>query len=244
MLRYFHPDSPLQLLAALILSGSALYLLLSAASYYYFFVWQRRRYHPGFVPDWKENRRAIRLSLWDVTGQAAMTVPFQYLLVKGYGHIYLDVHRYGWPYFFFSILLVLFFSETGVYWVHRWLHKPLPYRLFHGQHHSFRIANSWVSFAFHPFDAFIQALPQHLCALLFPVHIVVYLGFLFAISVWSVIIHDRVTFFRWKYLNNTGHHTVHHWFNKYNFGQFLNIWDRIGGTWRSEASLPEKLNHL
>jgi lathosterol oxidase len=46
---------------------------------------------------------------------------------------------------------------------------------------------------------------------------------------------------RWRGINNTSHHTVHHWFQKYNLGQFFTLWDRIGGTYRSPDALPAHL---
>jgi lathosterol oxidase len=49
---------------------------------------------------------------------------------------------------------------------------------------------------------------------------------------WSVVIHDRVSWVRWKFINYTGHHTLHHWYYQYNLGQFTTIWDRIGGTYK------------
>ncbi len=43
----------------------------------------------------------------------------------------------------------------------------------------------------------------------------------------------------------SGHHTLHHWFYHYNYGQFFTFWDRMMGTWRDpevsekEDGIPE-----
>ena len=51
--------------------------------------------------------------------------------------------------------------------------------------------------------------------------------------IWAVAIHDRVSFVRWGLVNNTGRHTLHHWYYDYNFGQYTTIWDRLCGTHKS-----------
>ena len=52
------------------------------------------------------------------------------------------------------------------------------------------------------------------------------------VTIWAVMIHDRVSFVRWKGINFTGHHTLHHWYENYNFGQYFTVWDRLMGTYR------------
>jgi len=75
--------------------------------------------------------------------------------------------------------------------------------------------------------------PHFLCVFLFPVHIGVYLGMLVFVSVWTVLIHDGVSYVRNPAVNYTGHHTAHHRYNKDNYGQFFTFWDRVGGTYRT-----------
>lgn len=234
---------PLSTFIELTVGGYAFYLVTAIAFYLVFFVWKRRRFTPGFTPDWATNRRALRLALASIAGNAVLTTPIHLLLAHGYGKIYGDVGDYGWGWLVVSVLLLLVVTETLVYWAHRVLHVRFFYRHLHVHHHKFRTVTPFVAVAFHPLDSFAQALPHHLCAFLFPMHMHVYLGSLALVMVWSVVIHNRVGFTRSWLVNDTLHHTAHHWFNKYNLGQYTTIWDRLCGTYRDPRA-PETARAL
>jgi lathosterol oxidase len=127
---------------------------------------------------------------------------------------------------------VLVVSETTIYWVHRALHWGPLYRRVHDKHHSFKVPTPFSGLAFRPLDAFAQGIPHHVLAFLVPIHMGVYLVSLSFVTIWAVMIHDRVSFVRWKGINYTGHHTLHHWYGSYNFGQYFTVWDRLMGTYR------------
>jgi lathosterol oxidase len=127
---------------------------------------------------------------------------------------------------------MLILAETMIYWTHRALHSDLLFNRIHRKHHEFRVPTPFVGIAFRPADAFLQGLPHHICAFLFPVHIAIYLTSVTMVLIWAVLIHDRVSFVRWKGINFTGHHTLHHWYSGYNYGQYFTVWDRMMGTYR------------
>jgi lathosterol oxidase len=104
-----------------------------------------------------------------------------------------------------------------IYWVHRALHWGPLYRHVHDKHHAFKVPTPYVGLAFRPLDAFFQGLPHHVLAFVLPIHIGLYLVSLAFVTVWAVMIHDRISFVRWKGINFTGHHTLHHWYENYNF---------------------------
>ena len=216
-----------------IVGGVISYFLLATMSYYLVFVWGKKRYLPNEpMPDPAEMKKAMRLSIWNVVGNAILGTPFHYFIFKGYGKVYYSVAERGWGYYIFSFFVFLAITETGVYWAHRILHHPILYRFFHVYHHEYRKPHPWVSMAFHPVDSFLQAVPHYLTALIVPVHITIYVGFVVFVMVWTYLIHDRLSFVRLGIVNYTAHHTIHHIYNKYNFGQFLTIWDRLCGTHR------------
>lgn len=233
-------DSMLGIFVFLSVSGVGVYLALAACTYRYFFVRNRATYVPDYVPDPEEKRRAMLWGVISVVGNAALTAPVHWLIVHGKTAVYFDIDDYGVPYLVASTLVYLFITETLVYWVHRALHHRLLYKWLHLKHHEFRKPTPWVGVAFNPIDSFLQALPHHLCALFLPLHIGVYLGMLAFLPVWAVLIHDRVSLVRWDFVNFTGHHTMHHHYNKFNFGQFFTFWDRWGGTYKSPSDLPER----
>ncbi|MCA9519730.1 MAG: sterol desaturase family protein [Myxococcales bacterium] len=224
----------------LVISSAILYYALSGLSYWYFFVLKKEKYHPKYKRNKDEIKMSMKWAMYSLLGNAVLTAPIHYLIDHGYTRVYFNISDFGWGWFFLSALVVLIVTETMIYWIHRWLHHPALYKHIHLKHHQFRKPTPWASVAFHPLDSFAQAFPHHLCAFLFPVHIVVYLSFLSFVTVWAVLIHDRVSFIPWKIVNYTGHHTAHHWYNKYNYGQFFTIWDRIGGTYRDPDDLPAK----
>jgi lathosterol oxidase len=53
------------------------------------------------------------------------------------------------------------------------------------------------------------------------------------VMAWTVLIHDRTPVCqRVGHQSHAGRHTAHHWYNKYNYGQFFTFWDRLCGTCR------------
>ncbi|MBK6922889.1 MAG: sterol desaturase family protein [Deltaproteobacteria bacterium] len=235
-------DDPTAIFLALVCGGLFTYFACSGLAYLVFFRWGAARFHPNEVGDPAQDRRARRWGTASIVGNAALAVPFHWLLSHGAGQLYWDVDEHGWGWLFASIALYLVVTETLVYWVHRALHGDLLYRTLHRHHHGFRVSNPWVSTAFHPLDSFAQALPHHLCAFLFPLHALVYLTMLAFVTMWAVSIHDRISWARCKLINYTGHHTLHHWYYHCNFGQFTTIWDRLAGTYRDperyDATIP------
>ena len=232
----------LLLFAALLFGGWTFYLFVAGLSYLTFFRWGRRRFHPDYRADAAENKKAIAWALISLAGNAVLTAPFHWAIARGHTRVYFDVAERGWAWLAASVVLYLVVTETLIYWIHRALHHPLVFRALHGKHHEFRLPTPLVSVSFHPLDSFLQALPHHLCVFLFPVHLGVYGSFLVFVTVWAVLIHDRLTWLPFWLVNYTGHHTAHHLHVRCNYGQFFTLWDRIAGTYRSPADLSPDAN--
>lgn len=225
-------ESVLSTWLLLSLSAIAVYFTLAGLSYLVVYVLGRRRFHPSYIPDPADDRRAMRLSVVGTLGNIALSMPFQALIAGGHSRIYWDTSARGVTWLLASVVLYVAFVDTSIYWSHRALHIPLLYRHVHRYHHQWRVPNSWTSMAFHPFDSFVLAVPVHLFAFLLPLHGVVYLAMQGVMSVWSVASHDRVALVRWRWFNYVDNHTLHHWFYRCNYGQFFTLWDRLMGTWR------------
>ena len=227
------PDEPGIIFLTLSLGGVVTFFLLAGLSYLYFFVVKKGRFHPDYEPDVAENRSAIKWSLVGIVGNAALIAPIHYFVATGHSQMYYSVSDYGWGYLVLSVFILLAVAETYIYWIHRALHKGVLYHRLHHIHHQYQKPTSFVGLAFNPLDSFLQGLPHHICAFLFPMNIWVYLTSLSFVYLWAVMIHDRVSFVRWGWLNNTGRHTLHHWYYDYNFGQYTTFWDRLCGTHKS-----------
>lgn len=138
-----------------------------------------------------------------------------------------------------SIVTFITFTDACIYWIHRFLHHKLIYKYIHKDHHKWKIPTPFASHAFHPMDGFLQSCPYHIYPFLFPLHKVLYLFLFVFVNVWTVSIHDgdyRVPDTLKPFVNGSAHHTDHHLFYNYNYGQFFTLWDRIGGSFRNPSS--------
>ena len=64
------------------------------------------------------------------------------------------------------------------------------------------------------------------------------------VNMWTISIHDgdyRVPGMLQPIINGSAHHTDHHLFYNYNYGQYFTIWDRIGGSFRTPSAFEGKL---
>lgn len=233
------PNHPLVVFGLLTTAGFVYFLLLASLSYGLFFVWKKRRFHPEHEGDPEEIRRSLKWSFFSIAGNAALMMPLHVLMASGYSKVYFDIADHGWAWLGAQAVIILVITETAIYWIHRALHGDVLYHYIHKPHHSFEVTTPWAGVAFNPLDSFVQALPHHLCIFLFPVHFGVYIVFVSFLTLWAVMIHDRVSIMPWRGVNYTGHHTLHHWHYDCNFGQFFTFWDRVCGTYRNPEESPE-----
>ncbi|KAG0220005.1 c-5 sterol desaturase [Mortierella sp. NVP41] len=151
----------------------------------------------------------------------------------------------GWGYVFVSCLAFLFFTDFGIYWVHRFLHHPFVYKRLHKPHHKWIIPTPYSSHAFHFLDGYLQSMPYHIFVFLVPMQKYIYLGMFGAVNMWSVLIHDGEYKLDSSVVNSAAHHAVHHLYFNYNYGQYFTLWDRIGGSYRKpkyEEHFEQKAN--
>eukprot|EP01104_Vermistella_antarctica_P018734 TRINITY_DN7055_c0_g1_i1.p1 TRINITY_DN7055_c0_g1~~TRINITY_DN7055_c0_g1_i1.p1 ORF type:complete len:303 (-),score=78.34 TRINITY_DN7055_c0_g1_i1:100-1008(-) len=209
-----------------------MYLLFATLSYYT--LWDRTMEdHAKFLPN--QVRKEMTLSLTSMPIMAAFTIPILLAEVRGYSQLYDNWDDYGLPYYILSLFLFLVFTDFGIYWIHRWLHLPWLYKNVHKPHHRWLLPTPFASHAFHPIDGFSQSVPYHIFVFCFPMHKWAYLGMFVFVNFWTISIHDGnfsvPRMFRWI-MNGAAHHTDHHLYFSYNYGQYFTVWDRIGGSHR------------
>ncbi|KAK9765363.1 c-5 sterol desaturase [Basidiobolus ranarum] len=207
----------------------AIYMIFSTLSFYLFFD-KRQMNHPRFLKN--QIQQEIKMATDSVPTMALLTVPFFIFEVRGYSMLYEDVEEYGWPYLVCSIFLFLFLTDFGIYWIHRGLHHRSVYAILHKPHHKWIVPTPYASIAFHPVDGWAQSLPYHICVFLFPMHKFLYLVLFVFVQIWSVLIHDGEYFTHDPVINSAAHHTIHHLYFNYNYGQYFTLWDRVGGSYR------------
>lgn len=213
--------------------GTILYLSLASFNYLLYYKIFKSKYYPDTDPQPfpGQVQAEIKLSFQSIPIMAHLTVPFFLLEINGYSRLYDRIDEYGWPYFIFSAVFFLLFSDTLIYWIHWGLHQiPWVYKNIHKIHHEFKVPTPYAALAFHPLDGWSQSLPYHFFPLLFPMHKWLSLiGFVF-VQMWSVLIHDGVNYTPFEFINGAAHHTFHHGKFNYNYGQFFTFWDKIMNT--------------
>src|SRR5581483_6631177 len=108
--------------------GVLIYAAMTSFFYFYYFRRHRAYFLPAYRPDPAELRHAVRWSFYGTLGNAFLLLPIQLLVVHGYSRVYHDVDAQGWPYLALSLVAVILFAETGIYWIHRALHTRPLYR--------------------------------------------------------------------------------------------------------------------
>eukprot|EP00052_Salpingoeca_macrocollata_P021181 m.180854 g.180854 ORF g.180854 m.180854 type:complete len:308 (+) comp21473_c0_seq2:80-1003(+) len=217
------------------LGGFVLYFLCSGLSYFLVFDHELMK-HPKFLKN--QVRREIMTTLKGMPGMAVLTALCFVGEVRGHSRLY-DHFDSGWTgvgQLAASTVLFILFTDMCIYWIHRWLHHPWFYGPLHKLHHVWKLPTPFASHAFHPVDGFMQSLPYHLYVFIFPLHKGLYLLLYVAVNVWSTSVHDndyRVPHVLRPFINSSAHHTDHHLYFNYNYGQYFTLWDRIGGSFRT-----------
>ena len=237
-----------QALSLYVITGvGGVLLYLSMASFSYFFIFDRSlKKHQLFLPN--QVLREIACTIKAAPFMSGATVPLFLLEVRGYSKLYMDIDGvWGWAFVACSLVAFLMFTDCFIYWIHRGLHHKRLYKYFHKDHHRWKVPTPFASHAFHPLDGFLQSVPYHIYPFLFPLHKVIYLVLFVFVNLWTVSIHDadyRVPALLKPFINGSAHHTDHHLYYNYNYGQFFTLWDHIGGSFRTPRVFSEGITLL
>ncbi|PIA12587.1 C-5 sterol desaturase Erg3 [Coemansia reversa NRRL 1564] len=204
---------------------------LGTAGLSYKFIYDKKQeQHPKFLPGQRLMEIACASKALPLI--TVMTIPWILAELHDYSLVYKEWNKYGYAYLLVSAAMFIMFTDFCIYWIHRIEHHPLVYAKCHKLHHKWIVCTPYASHAFHPVDGYLQSLPYHLAVFIFPIHEYVYLVLFAFVSVWSVMIHDGEYVANNPVVNGAAHHTVHHLYFNYNYGQFTTLFDRIFGTYR------------
>lgn len=151
-----------------------------------------------------------------------------------------------------SLFIALFIHDVYFYLSHRLLHLPFVFRHVHRIHHQSHKVNAWSAFSFHPVEGVIQIGIVLLIPVLVPIHELIQLIFITFLIFISVYGHAGFEFRANKkgmfsIFNTAVHHAQHHEYVRYNFGIYLNFWDKLFKTNHPEyeksfQELAQKIN--
>jgi len=223
-----------------------LYLILSVGGWLMYFIFAALSYiiiydkEQEKDPKFLKNQKSIEIKLASasIPLMAILTLPIVLLEVEGYSKLYdrIEDHPGGLPFFLMSIATFLLFTDMGIYWIHRGLHYRWFYQYIHKPHHWWKVPTPFASHAFHPVDGFLQSVSYHIYVFLFPMQKTSYILLFLFVNFWTISIHDgyyKVPGLMRAFVNGAAHHTDHHLFFNYNYGQFFTLWDKIGGSYRA-----------
>lgn len=188
--------------------------------------------HSFFASFTKKERNRTLTSLLIFMGVGLL---LDWAYKAGFTQIYTSTNDYNTAYLFISFFFALAINDVYFYFSHRFMHwKPIFTRV-HYIHHQSHEPNPWSAFSFHPIEAVLQIAIVPIVAFIIPIHIYVLIGFSSFMLLVSVYGHcgyelraNKPSIF--NIFNNSIHHNQHHQFVKYNYGLYLNLWDRIFKT--------------
>jgi len=198
----------------------------------------RRRQVRTRRPAHKQARHELRRSLGAAFVFSLVGLGVYYGAQTGVFRVYSDAARYGWPYWFGSLVLIVLAHDAYFYWTHRALHLPAPLARVHRAHHLSVAPTQWAAYSFSISEAFAQAAFLPIYLLVIPTHT----GVLFLWMAHQVLrnvfghcgveLAPRSWLATWwgRWLTTTLHHDMHHGLGRCNFGLYFTWWDRWCGT--------------
>ena len=190
------------------------------------------------LPKNADYQREIAYSILTFVIFSFVGVMLYHPLVKPHTMAYNHVSDYGIPYMIFSFFIILVIHDTYFYWMHRAMHHPKLYKIFHTLHHKSTNPSPWASFAFQPSEAFFEAGIFVLVSFIMPTHIYTLISFLLFMTAYNVYGHlgwelypknfNKHWFGQW--LNTSVNHNMHHQYFRGNYGLYFTYWDKLMGT--------------
>lgn len=199
--------------------------------------WRQRKIQERF-PEKEDYRRELGYSLVTILIFALFGYAVFSNWLRPHTRIYLDVDQFGWPYLFFSVVLMIVLHDAYFYWTHRLMHTRLLFRRFHAVHHESTNPSPWAAFSFHPLEALVEAGIIFPIVFLIPSHPLALLQFMAWMTLFNVLGHVGYEFFpRWvtrnplaRWLNTSTSHNLHHSDFRSHYTLYFRFWDVICRT--------------
>ncbi|MEQ1746359.1 MAG: sterol desaturase family protein [Saprospiraceae bacterium] len=244
---FFLADAPAEnwLIVPLVIFSR--YALLCLWLFGLFYIWKRRawlfRKIQQSFPKNSDYRREIGYSastalIFGATAALCFATP-----LREYLRLYTDVSAYSIGYLIFSVPMILFLHDTYFYWCHRLMHHPRLYRRMHLTHHRSVNPSPWCAYAFHPFEAVVEAGILPLVLFTVPLHPIAVFAFITLMLWFNVYGHLGYELFPKKvydhplgrWLNSSVYHNLHHERFTGNYGLYFTFWDRWMGTLHTDS---------
>ena len=162
--------------------------------------------------------------------------------IRPYTSLYPEIGDKGMLYYWCTFPVMLIMHDTYFYWIHRLMHHPRLYRIFHSVHHASTSPSPWAAYAFHPLEAVLEIGIFVIFMFTIPIHrSQVFIFFLFSIIYnayghlgWEIYSKRFRTGLIGRWINTSTAHNAHHKYFTGNYGLYFLFWDRLMGTIRTE----------
>jgi len=223
------------------------YFLIAGPAFLIFYIFLRKRISRKKIqlqfPKGKDYLREISFSTLSIM---IFSVPPLLMLysdtIRPHTTFYEHIGDYGIPYFIIAFPLMILMHDTYFYWLHRMMHSPWLFKMFHLVHHKSTNPSPWAAYAFHPLEAIAESLIFVIFLFAIPIHSI-HLTLFFVFSLlYNVYGHLGFELYpkgfnkHWlgKWINTSTCHNQHHQYFKGNYGLYFTIWDRLMGTLRPD----------
>lgn len=135
-------------------------------------------------------------------------------------------------------LVMLLFMDLGMYGLHRSVHQPWMFGIFHRFHHRHEATNPISLFVLHPIEIFGFGLLMIVFLAIYQMSLGGLMGYLTLNVLWGTLGHSGVEPFPRKFqsipglnlLGTSTFHAQHHEHLRFNFGFYTLLWDKLFGT--------------
>jgi Delta7-sterol 5-desaturase len=231
----------------LVLSSFLLrYLLFAGGAWLLFYIFLKGRIAYKKIqlkfPSSHDYRREIGFSMVTFVIFSIYAMVLFYPPFKKASLIYSDFSEYGWGYFVLSVIISLLLHDTYFYWMHRIIHHPKLFKIFHLVHHKSTNPTPWASFSFAPLEGLLEGAIIFIIAFTIPIHLAGIITFLFIMTIFNVYGHlgyeiypeSFLKSFVGRWFNTSVNHNMHHKYFNGNYGLYFRFWDEWMGTTHSK----------
>lgn len=239
-----------ELLALQWTNNLARYFLIAGVTYLTAWKWLfpffKKRFLYAQKPAPKHLWRELRYSLLTTLIFMLPTLAVVATQKLGISQLYMRLEERSLLWYGVSFVIVFILHDTYFYWTHRLMHTRRLYPYFHKIHHLSVEPSPLAAFAFHPLEAIVESGIFILIPLIMPVHwsvIVLFTLFSLFMNVYghlgfNLFHPEKLRKFPLNLLSHSTHHSWHHRFQRGNYGFYLQLWDRMMGTWKGELPSP------
>ena len=226
--------------------GIRYFLLALFATVLFYFIfknkWRFKKIQPSF-PQSKDYAREIGYSIPTILIFAFIGyVTNFYEPVAKHTFRYSNINTYGWFWYIAAFPVMAIMHDTYFYWTHRLMHHPKLFKYLHLVHHKSTNPTPWAAYAFHPFEAVVEAGILIVFVFTLPLHLTHTFIFFFFMIVYNVYGHLGYELYPkgfsksavGKWINTSVNHNQHHQYFKGNYGLYFLWWDRWMGTIRND----------